>query len=142
MNGTVFKEVVEFEEASQQWREGKTPVVVISHRLGSRPEDFAKRAQYLADYGYVVALPQHIGSDYQQQPALIKGYSRQVFLTDEFIDHLLDVSYVIDELERRNAKEFDGRLALDNVGIFGHSFGGYTALTSNLCRFKDWSYLQ
>ena len=112
----------------QQWREGKTPVVVISHGLGSQPEDFAKRAQHLASYGYVVALPQHIGSDYQQQLALIKGYSRQVFLTDEFINRPLDVSYVIDELERRNAKEFDGRLALDSVGVFGHSFGGYTAL--------------
>ena len=112
----------------QQWREGKTPVVVISHGLGSQPEDFAKRAQHLASYGYVVALPQHIGSDYQQQLALIKGYSRQVFLTDEFINRPLDVSYVIDELERRNAREFDGRLALDRVGVFGHSFGGYTAL--------------
>ncbi len=112
----------------QQWREGKTPVVVISHGLGSQPEDFAQRAQHLASYGYVVALPQHIGSDYQQQLALIKGYSRQVFLTDEFINRPLDVSYVIDELERRNAREFDGRLALDSVGVFGHSFGGYTAL--------------
>ena len=112
----------------QQWREGKTPVVVISHGLGSQPEDFAQRAQHLASYGYVVALPQHIGSDYQQQQALIKGYSRQVFLTDEFINRPLDVSYVIDELERRNAREFDGRLALDRVGVFGHSFGGYTAL--------------
>ncbi len=112
----------------KQWREGKTPVVVISHGLGSQPEDFAQRAQHLASYGYVVALPQHIGSDYQQQLALIKGYSRQVFLTDEFINRPLDVSYVLDELERRNAREFDGRLALDRVGVFGHSFGGYTAL--------------
>ena len=112
-----------------QDRRGKqTPVVIMSHGLGSKPEDFAGGARHLASYGYVVALPQHIGSDSQQQEALLKGLSREVFLTDEFIDRPLDISYVIDALERRNAKEFDGQLALDKVGVFGHSFGGYTAL--------------
>jgi predicted dienelactone hydrolase len=38
------------------------------------------------------------------------------------------VSYVIDELGRRNQEQFQGRLNLTNVGIAGHSFGGYTAL--------------
>ena len=112
----------------QQWREGKTPVVIISHGLSSKPEDFAERAKHLASYGYVVALPQHPGSDAQQTLDLIEGYSRQVFRLNEFIDRPLDISYTLDELERRNATEFDGRLALDNVGVFGHSFGGYTAL--------------
>ena len=112
----------------QQWREGKTPVLIISHGLSSKPEDFAEQAKHLASYGYVVALPQHPGSDAQQTLDLIEGYSRQVFRLNEFIDRPLDVSYTLDELERRNATEFDGRLALDNVGVFGHSFGGYTAL--------------
>ncbi len=112
----------------QQGRGEPTPVVIMSHGLGSKPEDFAKDAQHLASYGYVVALPQHIGSDYQQQQALFKGLSREVFLIDEFIDRPLDISYVIDELERRNSLEFDGQLVLEKVGVFGHSFGGYTAL--------------
>lgn len=109
-------------------REKPTPVVIMSHGLGSKPEEFAEGARHLASYGYVVALPQHIGSDYQQQQALLKGLSREVFLTEEFIDRPLDISYVIDELERRNAPEFNGQLALERVGVFGHSFGGYTAL--------------
>ncbi len=112
----------------QQWREGKAPVVVISHGLSSKPEGFATQAKHLASYGYVVALPQHPGSDAQQTQDLIEGYSRQVFRLNEFIDRPLDISYTLDELERRNATEFDERLALDNVGVFGHSFGGYTAL--------------
>ncbi len=106
----------------------RTPVVIMSHGLGSKPEDFAGGAQHLASHGYVVALPQHIGSDEQQQQALLQGLSREVFLTDEFINRPLDISYVIDELEQRNSREFNAQLALDQVGVFGHSFGGYTAL--------------
>lgn len=112
----------------QRWREGKTPVVIVSHGLGSRPEDFADRAKHLASYGYVVALPQHPGSDYQQTQNLKRGLSQQVFLSSEFIDRPRDISFVIDELERRNATEFGGRLNLQAVGVYGHSFGGYTAL--------------
>ncbi len=112
----------------QSERKNRTPVVIMSHGLGSKPEDFAEGAQNLASHGYVVALPQHIGSDAHQIQALLRGLSREVFLTDEFIDRPLDISYVIDELERRNPTEFKGQLALDRVGVFGHSFGGYTAL--------------
>lgn len=104
------------------------PVVVISHGLASRPEDFAKWAKHLASYGYVVAIPQHPGSDLQQTKDFLEGFSRQIFLRNEFIDRPLDISYTIDELERRNNTYFGGRLDLDNVGALGHSFGGYTML--------------
>lgn len=112
----------------QTWRSGQTPVIVISHGLGSRPEDFDKRAEYLASYGYVVAVPQHPGSDTIQSQKMRQGLSREVFLTEEFIDRPLDVTYVLDELERRNQSEFSGRLNLQSVGVMGHSLGGYTAL--------------
>ena len=112
----------------QQWREEKTPVIIISHGLSSKPEHFEEDAQHLASHGYVVAVPQHIGSDEQHLQAFLKGTSRQVFLIDEFINRPLDISYVIDKLELRNLEQFDGQLALDKVGVFGHSFGGYTAL--------------
>ena len=112
----------------QTWRAGKTPVVIISHGLASQPEDFAGLAEHLASYGYVVALPQHPGSDKLQAQALLEGLSREVFDVNEFVNRPKDISYVIDELERRNQTEFEGRLDLNNVGIMGHSFGGYTAL--------------
>ena len=112
----------------QQWREGKTPVVIISHGLSSKPEEFEDIAQHLASHGYVVAVPQHIGSDAQQIQSFLRGASRQVFLVDEFINRPLDISYVIDKLELRNLEQFDGKLATNKVGVFGHSFGGYTAL--------------
>ncbi|MGP0127859.1 MAG: alpha/beta hydrolase [cyanobacterium endosymbiont of Rhopalodia musculus] len=112
----------------QTEREGKTPVVIISHGLSSSPEDFAKRAEHLASYGYVVALPQHPGSDIQHLQDLLEGYAGEIFYLDEFLNRPLDISQTLDELERRNITEFGGKLNLENVGVFGHSFGGYTAL--------------
>ena len=112
----------------QQWRAGKTPVIVHSHGLASNPESRRRQSAHLASYGYVVALPQHPGSDTLQVENFQAGLSSQIFLTNEFIDRPQDISYVIDELERRNQSEFGGRLDLENVGVSGHSFGGYTAL--------------
>ncbi|HAC64591.1 MAG TPA: dienelactone hydrolase, partial [Cyanothece sp. UBA12306] len=110
------------------WREGKTPVVIISHGLSSHPKDFAQRAKHLASYGYFVALPQHPGSDIKQTDDFLEGLSRQIFRVEEFVDRPLDITYTLDELERRNDSQFQGRLDLNNVGLFGHSFGGYTVL--------------
>lgn len=106
----------------------KTPVIVFSHGLASRPEDFVRQAEHWASYGYLVAIPQHPGSDTLQVQNLLAGLSRMVFDTKEFVNRPLDISFVIDELQRRNAGEFQGQLDLDNVGVGGHSFGGYTAL--------------
>lgn len=112
----------------QQARPEKTPVVVISHGLASNPESFWDRAKHLASYGYMVVLPQHPGSDLLQAERFRQGLSDNLFLVEEFIDRPKDISFVLDMLEQRSASELDGVLDLNNVGVIGHSFGGYTAL--------------
>ena len=107
---------------------GDIPVVVHSHGLGDTPEAYDVEAEHLASYGFVVATPQHPGSDEAQFEAFQAGLSDRVYLVSDFIDRPLDISYVLDQLDARNASEFEGRLDLDNVGVGGHSFGGYTAL--------------
>jgi predicted dienelactone hydrolase len=104
------------------------PVILFSHGLASRPEDYAAGLKHLASYGYVVAAPQHPGSDTMWLKAMLKGLHQDIFDVQDFIQRPKDISYVIDELGRRNAGSFDGRLNLASVGIAGHSFGGYTAL--------------
>lgn len=110
------------------FRSGKTPVILASHGLASNPEHFLKRAQHLASYGYLVVVPKHSGSDYNYANKLLQGKVTEVFDVQEFIDRPYDISYVLDELEKRNKSEFKNRLNLTSVGIMGHSFGGYTAL--------------
>ncbi|AFZ52528.1 alpha/beta hydrolase [Cyanobacterium aponinum] len=104
------------------------PVVIFSHGLSSRPEDFSRWATHLASYGYVVVLPQHPGSDTQQTEDFLAGFSRQIFRLNEFIDRPLDITFVLNELTRLNNQQFGGKLNLESVGVGGHSFGGYTAL--------------
>jgi predicted dienelactone hydrolase len=105
-----------------------TPVVIISHGLASRPEDFAVNAIHLASHGYLVAIPQHPGSDWQQMQNMLNGLSRSLTISTEFVDRPQRISLVIDELEKRNQTQFGGNLNVERVGAFGHSFGGYDVL--------------
>jgi predicted dienelactone hydrolase len=107
---------------------GKMSVVVFSHGLASRPEDYGQALERLASYGFLVAAPQHPGSDSIWAKEVLEGYHRDAFDLNDFINRPKDISFVIDELERRNATQFQNSLDLQNVGMGGHSFGGYTAL--------------
>lgn len=104
------------------------PVVVLSHGLGSRPADFADIAEHFASYGFAVALPEHIGSNYALQQAVLAGRASEVFRVSEFVDRPLDISFLLNELERLNGTRFQDQLKLQEVAALGHSFGGYTVL--------------
>lgn len=106
----------------------KLPILIISHGLASHPEHFTRGGSILASHEFFVAIPQHPGSDLQHLQALLTGREFEVFERLEFINRPLDIQFLIDELERRNASEFGDRLNLEAIGVGGHSFGGYTAL--------------
>ena len=72
------------------------PVIVISHGLGADRTTLAYLAQHLASYGFVVALPEHPGSDWKEFQAFLEGQSDQLVPTREFLDRPLDVSYLLD----------------------------------------------
>ncbi len=106
------------------------PIVVISHGLGSNRLSFKYFAEHLASHGYVVAVPEHPGSSNRQFEALLDHRVSDVSEPTEFLDRPADVSYLLDELERLNQTDerFKGHLNLNQVGVMGQSFGGYTAL--------------
>ncbi|HBL14750.1 MAG TPA: hypothetical protein DD379_25850 [Cyanobacteria bacterium UBA11162] len=103
---------------------GLTPVVVISHGLGSDRMTFAYLAAHLASYGFAVAVPEHPGSNAQQLDALSKGFANEVTPPSELIDRPLDIKFLLDYL----GTSFRERLNLQQVGVLGQSFGGYTVL--------------
>lgn len=107
---------------------GVRPVVIISHGLGSDSSNFRYLANHLASHGFAVVVPNHPGSDTNQLRSLISGSASQVAEPDEFYQRPRDIKFVLDELQKRNQTEFRGKFNLQQVGIFGQSFGGYTAL--------------
>ncbi|GAB1541467.1 alpha/beta hydrolase [Scytonema sp. NUACC21] len=106
------------------------PVLVISHGFGSDRKDFAYLAQHLVSHGFAVAAVEHPGSNNQQLQSLLKGAVKEAVEAKEFINRPQDISYLLDELQRLNqsSPSIQGRLNLQQVGVLGHSFGGYTAL--------------
>lgn len=106
------------------------PIIVISHGLGSDRTSFAYLAEHLASYGFVVAVPEHPGSNSKQLQALLTGIADRVTNPRELIDRPLDIKFLLDELTRlsKSNPTFKGRLNLEEVGVIGQSFGGYTAL--------------
>lgn len=107
------------------------PVIVVSHGLGSDRTSYAYLGQHLASYGFVVAILEHPGSNAEQLQALVSGRATEVTEPQEFINRPLDVKFLLDELERLNQtpSPYAGKLDMDQVGVAGQSFGGYTALT-------------
>ena len=102
----------------------KLPLIVISHGLGSDRTSFAYFAQFLASYGFAVAVPEHPGSNASQIQSLLEGFDNDVTPPEEFINRPLDISFIIDRLEAQYGNKID----TENVGIIGQSFGAYTAL--------------
>jgi predicted dienelactone hydrolase len=99
-------------------------VIVFSHGLASDRQHFAAIAKHLASHGFMAVTVEHPGSNSQKFKNLLAGSSKEMFDVSEFIDRPKDISYVLDELDRR----FTGLANVQQVGVIGHSFGGYTAL--------------
>ncbi|MBE9215770.1 alpha/beta hydrolase [Plectonema cf. radiosum LEGE 06105] len=106
------------------------PVIVISHGIGTDSSNFRYLADYLTTYGFAVVVPNHPGSDTKQIQSLLNGSASEIAQPEEFINRPKDVKFILDQLEKLNKTDspFQQRLDLQQVGVFGQSFGGYTAL--------------
>lgn len=139
--GTVAftQETVEFYDAARDrtlvtdlylpQREGTIPVILISNGLGARRDRFEELSAHLASHGFAVIIPDHPGSNHIRLRDFYAGLHRENFEAAEFLDRPRDLSFLLDELTERNRLEWGDRLDLQNVGVFGYSFGGTTALS-------------
>jgi predicted dienelactone hydrolase len=107
----------------------RIPTILVSNGLGARRDRFMELAQHLASHGFAVVVPDHPGSDRQRLQDFYRGLYRENFAAEEFIDRPLDISFLLDQLEQLNQTEWQQRLNLHQVGVFGYSFGGTTALS-------------
>jgi predicted dienelactone hydrolase len=109
------------------------PVVLFSHGLGGSRAGSPFLAKHWAARGYVAVFLQHPGSDesvWKDQPlAKRMAAMRSAASGKNFLLRAQDVPAVLDQLAKWNSQsghEFAGRLDARNVGMSGHSFGGYT----------------
>jgi len=107
---------------------------LFSHGLGGSRQGYVYLGREWARRGYVSIHVQHVGSDSEllRKKGLWAIY-RAPFNGEEYADRPLDISFVIDVLERRagaaESGSLWGKLDLSRIGVCGHSYGAHTALT-------------
>ena len=96
-------------------------LIAISHGIASNRQTFAYLAKHLASHGFAVAVIEHNEIGLDKFDRFLAG--KQAFPNgDNLINNPLDVSAVLDRLESEPS------LDLQQVGVVGQSFGGYTSL--------------
>ncbi|MCU0937713.1 MAG: hypothetical protein MUC86_00935 [Burkholderiaceae bacterium] len=109
---------------------GARPVVLFSHGLGGSVDGGRFWGEHWASHGFVVIHLQHPGSDTAvwQDATRPARELKQAASREQFNARILDVKFVLDELQRRQraGDAFARRLDLTRVGMSGHSFGAVT----------------
>lgn len=114
-----------------------SPIVIFSHGLGGSREAASYLGEYLAGKGYLCVHLQHPGSDTDvARQAMRAGFGRARATLAKAANgenlqlRVQDVSFAIDELERRSKSDplLRGRIDLSKIAIAGHSFGAGTSL--------------
>lgn len=108
----------------------KTPLILLSHGLGSNRRTLAYLAQHWASYGYAALVLEHNETNSDRFNRFLSGVAappsaRELLLRPQ------DITAALDHLtQRAQTNPKLAHLNLDAVGIVGQSLGGYTALAS------------
>jgi hypothetical protein len=127
------------------------PILLFSHGLYGIPELYTLLCENMASFGYVVFAPYHTdgsalhleypNNKYVKFKPIPKGTDPKVFRTNQLNQRIMDMSCIIKKIQDKSIKPmvekcfyhqmFDGRLDPDHISIFGHSFGGITAVATS-----------
>ena len=107
----------------------RASLIVISHGVASSRDTFDYLGQHLSSHGFAVAIVEHDDISLNKFDNFLSGLERFPE-PNNLIDQPLDVSSVLDKLERETKTDrlLQNKIDLQQVGIIGHSFGGYTSL--------------
>ncbi|NET77744.1 alpha/beta hydrolase [Okeania sp. SIO1F9] len=106
------------------------PLVVYSHGFGAEKKSILL-AEHLASYGIALAGVEHLGSDLAYRQSFLKGEVDIDISPIEYLSRPLDLSYLLDELEKlvETDPDWKSKLDLNKVGALGNSFGATTVLS-------------
>lgn len=109
------------------------PVVFFSHGLASNRIQNYTMCERLASHGFIVVAPDHYGNamitNTDQRPVFFDPAT----IVSGVIDRPVDVAFIYHALTTINDDSknfFYQAMDLANVGITGHSFGGFTCLSA------------
>ncbi len=107
------------------------PIIIISHGFGAVKENFVYIAEHLASYGFVVFVPDHVGSDLSYRQIYLEGRLNTLLSPIEFINRPQEISFLIDQLEEfvTSDSQWAQFLNLEQIGVMGDSLGGTTVLS-------------
>ncbi|MDJ0647367.1 MAG: alpha/beta fold hydrolase [Xenococcaceae cyanobacterium MO_188.B19] len=125
----ILKRKIHFDLYLPETPRDSVPIIMVSNGLGAKRDRFKYLGEYLASHGFAVIVPDHPGSDRQRQKDFYQGLYSENFNAGEFIDRPLDISFILDTLQESSDWVLQNKLDFNNVGIFGYSFGGATALS-------------
>lgn len=114
-------EIPDFYDSTKRY-----PLIILAHGGSSHGIYDIPHAQLLASHGYIVAVPFY-GDDrtaMPEQPNIHVGYLRPL-ITQAVLDSLLQ------------SEEFGDNIDTQNIGLSGHSFGGFTALAMTGGQIQD-----
>lgn len=125
------------------------PVIIFSHGLGGLRTQNTAMFQELASHGYVVAAVDHAYANaisifpdgrvvlYDEDLVFPTNEPRYVQANGLLNIWAADIAFLLDELEQLDGSEglFLGRINTEQVGVFGHSTGGGTAV--EFCLIDD-----
>ncbi|MDR5639279.1 MULTISPECIES: alpha/beta hydrolase [unclassified Thermosynechococcus] len=107
------------------------PLIVISHGLASDRTTFAYLAEHLASHGLAVLAVTHPGSDASRINSFLSGAPLDYEnLPKDWAQRPLDLKFGVDAVAALVQKNPALKIDTNNVGLFGHSMGGFTVLAA------------
>ena len=118
-------------DAEARADQGPYPMVIFSHGNGGIRVQSVFLTVHLASHGYVVVSLDHEGNTLSDLFDAGSGIPNDLLAVAQ--DRPADVKVVVDEMLARNEADgnfFSGLIDANEIGITGHSFGGYTSMAS------------
>ncbi|MCC0179788.1 alpha/beta hydrolase [Waterburya agarophytonicola K14] len=107
----------------------RSSLIIISHGVASNRQTFDYLGEHLASHGFSVAIVEHDNISLNKFDRFLSG--KESFpKPNNLISQPLDITYLLDSLEQESKlnSALQNKIDLQQVGIIGHSFGGYTSL--------------